>query len=190
LQILQIARHRSIAPKQLFGYYWNSLAYLAVRDIVTQPKLAQLLAEMQDMSLPQLLVHVQGDALPYLVLNKKKDVIQMIAEVRNETEPWQPCLDNANLGRILALLITQETADIQKYAMSLLKHISPHFDEFNLADLLQTEPLVTALHVLKATADAEESRKPNVRLSELLAQLWYSNSNCRRCVAPWLRWLV
>jgi serine/threonine-protein kinase ATR len=172
-QIVQIARNRSIPPSQLFGYYWSSLAYLAVRDIVAQPKLALLLAEMQEMNLAELLLHIQAYALPYLVLNKKKDVIQMIADARNETELWQPCLDNANLGGILALLITQEATDIQQYTMSLLRHISPHFDEFNLADLLQTEPLATTLHVLKAAADADEARKPHVRSSGVLDfQFW------------------
>jgi serine/threonine-protein kinase ATR len=135
--------------------------------MIVQPKLTQLLAEMQDMTIAQLLLHIQTDALPYLVLNKRKDVIQKIAEARNETEPWQPCLDNANLGRILALLLTQETADIQEYTMSLLRHISPHFDEFSLVDLLQIEPLATTLNILKAIADAGENRKPHVRSSSV-----------------------
>ncbi|GAW27350.1 putative protein kinase rad3 [Rosellinia necatrix] len=162
-EIVQISRHRSISPKQLFEHYWSSLAYLAVKDIITQPKLTSLLAEMQDMTPNQLLLHIQAYALPYLVLNKKMDVIQKIAEVRKETEPWQPCLDIANLGRILALLLTQETADIEQYTMSLLRYISPHFDEFRLVDLLQIEPLPTALNILKAAADADESRKPHIR---------------------------
>ncbi|KAI0412411.1 phosphatidylinositol 3 [Xylaria grammica] len=181
-EILQIARHRSITPKQLFELYWSSLAYLAVRDIVTEPKLTRLLAEMQDMSLAQLLLHIQTYALPYLVLNKKKDVIQMIAGVRNETEPWQPCLDNANLGRILALLLTQETTDIQEYTMSLLRHISPHFDEFSLADLLQIEPLATTFHILKAAADADESRKPSIRsaLNQMASMILIANGESKK----------
>ncbi|KAJ8130697.1 hypothetical protein O1611_g2932 [Lasiodiplodia mahajangana] len=181
-EIIQIARSRSMAPSQLFGFYWSSLAYLAVRDIVTQPKLARLLAEMQEISPAQLLLHIQTDALPYLVLNKKKDVIQMIAEARNETELWQPCLDNANLGGILALLITQETADIQQYTMSLLRHISPHFDEFKLVDLLQIEPLATALHVLKAAAEADESRKPHIRsaLNQMASMILVANGDGKR----------
>ncbi|KAI1825007.1 phosphatidylinositol 3 [Xylaria intraflava] len=162
-EILQLARYRSMSARQLFELYWNSLAYLAVKDMIAQPKLSRLLAEMQDMSLTQLLLHIQAYALPYLVLNKKKDVIQKIAEIRNEKEPWQPCLDNANLGRILALLLTQETADIQQYTMSLLQHISPHFDQFSLVDLLQIEPLATTLNILKAAADADGSRKSYIR---------------------------
>ncbi|KAI1436976.1 phosphatidylinositol 3 [Xylaria sp. CBS 124048] len=162
-EILQLARHRSMTPKQLFELYWNSLAYLAIKDINDQPKLTRLLAEMQEMTFPQFLLHIQVHALPYLVLNKKKDVIERIAEVRNETEPWQPCLDNANLGRILALLLTQETADMEQYTMSLLRHISPHFEQFSLVDLLQIEPLSTTLNILKAAADADETRKPYIR---------------------------
>ena len=125
------------------------------------------------MTVDQLLLHTQTFALPYLVLNKKIDAIQMIAEVRNETEPWQPCLDNANLGRILALLLTQETTDIQEYTMSLLRHISPHFDEFGLTDLLQIEPLTITLNILKAAADADESRKLQVR-----SQSWIGPCAC------------
>ncbi|KAI1427168.1 phosphatidylinositol 3 [Xylaria sp. FL1777] len=181
-EILQIARHRSLTPGQLFELYWSSLAYLAVRDIIAQPKLARLLAEMQDISLDQLLLHIQTYALPYLVLNKKKDVIQMITEVRNEAEPWQPCLDKANLGRILALLLTQETADIQEYTMSLLRHISPHFDEFSLADLLQIEPLATTFNILKAAADADESRKPHIRnaLNQMASMILIANGGPRK----------
>ncbi|KAI1121226.1 phosphatidylinositol 3 [Nemania abortiva] len=181
-EIVQIARNRSIAPSQLFGFYWNSLAYLAVRDIVTQPKLARLLAEMQEINTSQLLLNIQADALPYLVLNKKKDVIQMIAEARKETELWQPCLDNANLGSILAVLITQETADIQQYTMSLLRHISPHFEEFNLVDLLQIEPLATTLHVLNAAAEADESRKPHIRsaLHQMASMILVANGDGKK----------
>ncbi|TGJ81418.1 hypothetical protein E0Z10_g7330 [Xylaria hypoxylon] len=151
-------------------------------DIVAQPKLTRLLAEMQDVSLAQLLLHIQTYALPYLVLNKKKDVIQMIAGVRNETEPWQPCLDNANLGRILALLLTQETTDIQEYTMSLLRHISSHFDEFSLADLLQIEPLATTFHILKAAADADESRKPYIRsaLNQMASMILIANGESKK----------
>ncbi|KAI0857809.1 phosphatidylinositol 3 [Xylaria cubensis] len=181
-EIIQIARQRSITLRQLFELDWNSLAYLAVRDIVAHPKLARLLAELQDLSLPQLLLHIQEYALPYLVLNKKKEVIQTIAIVRDETEPWQPCLDNANLGRILALLLAQETADIQEYTMSLLRHISSHFDEFSLVDLLQIEPLTTTLHLLKAAADADESHKLHIRnaLNQMASMILIANGESKK----------
>ncbi|KAJ3580330.1 hypothetical protein NPX13_g241 [Xylaria arbuscula] len=181
-EILQIARRRSITPRQLFEPHWSSLAYLAVRDVIAQPKLTQLLAEIQDMTVDQLLLHIQTFALPYLVLNKKIDAILMIAEVRNETEPWQPCLDNANLGRILALLLTQETTDIQEYTMSLLRHISPHFDEFGLTDLLQIEPLTITLNILKAAADADENRKLQIRsaLNQMASMILTANGESKR----------
>ncbi|KAI1816156.1 phosphatidylinositol 3 [Poronia punctata] len=162
-EILRLSRQRSLAPKQLFDLYWPSIAYLAVKDVVMQPKLTQLLAEMQEMSVDQLLIHIQHHALPYLVLNKKKDVIQSITEVRNESDPWQTCLDKSNLGCILALLLTQEAADLDQNTMSLMRHISPHFDDFTLDDLVRIEPLATTLNILKIAADANESRKPHIR---------------------------
>ncbi|KAI1337113.1 phosphatidyl inositol 3-kinase-like protein [Xylariaceae sp. FL0016] len=162
-EIAKLARVKSISPRQLFEPFWRYMAFSAVKDFSTRPKLTQLLAELMDMSVPQLLLYIQRDALPWLILAKRKDVIEQIAHFRNENEPWQPCLDIGNLGRILALLLTQESSDVEQQAMSLLRHISPHFDGFNLVELLQMEPLMTALELLKAAGDADEILKPQVR---------------------------
>ncbi|KAI0475823.1 phosphatidyl inositol 3-kinase-like protein [Xylariaceae sp. FL0804] len=162
-EIVRLARYRSTTPRQLFEPFWRYLAFSAVKDMITRPKLVRSLAELVDMGVPQLLLHVQGHALPWLVLTRKNDVIQKIAEVRNEAEPWQPCLDNRNLGGILALLLIQDTSDSEEYAMTLLRHVSPHFNESNLIELLLMEPLMTTFELLKMAADAEESRKPTIR---------------------------
>ena len=115
------------------------------------------------MSVPELLLYIQKYALPWLVLTKKRDVIQLIADARNEKEIWQPCLDEVNLGPILALLLTQETPDIQKYSMELFGYISPHLNKTGgLLELLRIEPIGTTLELLKAAGDAEEDRKPHV----------------------------
>jgi len=137
--------------------------------MIVQPKLSQLLAEMQEMSVDELLIHIQRHALPYLILNRKNDVIQKLTEIRNESDPWQTCLDKSNLGCILALLLTQDTEDVEQYTMSLMRQISSHFNDFTLVDLLQIEPLATTLNMLKTIADADESRKPHVRFAKLLS---------------------
>ncbi|KAH9994734.1 phosphatidyl inositol 3-kinase [Xylariaceae sp. FL0662B] len=162
-EIVKLARSRGLTPRQFFGPFWRYLAFSATKDLISRPKLTRLLAEMLDMTVAELLLYIQEHALPWLVLTKKKDVIQKIAEVRNEQEPWQPCLDNANLGPILALLLTQETPDVEQHSMSLLRHISPHFDGFNLVELLRIEPVETVLELLKVAGDADEDRKPHIR---------------------------
>ncbi|KAI1080546.1 phosphatidyl inositol 3-kinase [Whalleya microplaca] len=181
-EILKLARSRSLTPRQLLGPFWRYLAFSATKDLTSRPKLTRLLAEMLDMTVSELLLYIQEHALPWLVLTKKKDVIQKIAEVRNEKEPWQPCLDNANLGPILALLLTQDTPDVQQHSMSLLRHISPHFDGFSLVELLRIEPVATVLELLKVAGDADEDRKPQIRnaLSQMATMILTASSDVKQ----------
>ncbi|RYP77529.1 hypothetical protein DL771_001102 [Monosporascus sp. 5C6A] len=168
-EIMNIAQCRQMTPRQLLEPFWRSLAFSAVKDCVTQPKLIRLLAELMSMNIQDLILYIHGHAMPWLVLTKKRDVIQKIAEVRGEEEPWQPCLDNANLGPILALLLIQEVSDVQEYSMTLLRQISSHFDGLSLVELLQMEPLITTLELLKAAGDADETHKPHMALLILAA---------------------
>jgi serine/threonine-protein kinase ATR len=165
-QLLKLAQSRRLSPRQLLEPFWRYLAFAALRDFTTKPKLTQLLAELVDMSLPDFILYIHGYAMPWLVLTKRRDVIQSIAEVRHEEEPWQPCLDNANLGQILALLMIQEVEDVYEYSMTLLRHISPHFDGLTLVALLQMEPLLTTMELLKAAGDADEKRKIPVSIAK------------------------
>ncbi|KAI1411414.1 phosphatidyl inositol 3-kinase [Hypoxylon sp. FL1857] len=163
-EIVKLARSRGMTTRQFLEPFWRFLAFSATKDLVSRPKLTRLLAELIDMTIPEFLLYVQKYALPWLVLTKKREVIQKIADARGEKEVWQPCLDEANLGPILALLLTQETDDIRQYAMDLLGHISPHLNELGgLLELLRIEPIGTTLELLKAAGDAEEDRKPHIR---------------------------
>ncbi|KAI1464606.1 uncharacterized protein F4812DRAFT_160831 [Daldinia caldariorum] len=163
-EIIKLARARGMAIRQFFEPFWRYLAFSAIKDLTTRPKLTKLLAELLDMSIAELLLYIQKHALPWLVLTKRRDVIQKIAEARNEQEAWQPCLDEANLGPILALLLTQEASDIQQFCMELLGHISPHLNKSGgLLELLRIEPIGTTLELLKAAGDSDEDRKPHIR---------------------------
>ncbi|KAI0384338.1 phosphatidyl inositol 3-kinase [Hypomontagnella monticulosa] len=163
-EIVKLARSRGVTTRQFFEPFWRYLAFSATKNLTSRPKLTRLLAELLDMSVPEFLLYIQKYALPWLVLTKKRDVIQLIADARNEKEIWQPCLDEVNLGPILALLLTQETPDIQKYSMELFGHISPHLNKTGgLLELLRIEPIGTTLELLKAAGDAEEDRKPHIR---------------------------
>ncbi|KAI2611792.1 phosphatidyl inositol 3-kinase [Hypoxylon sp. NC1633] len=163
-EIVKLARSRGMTTRQFFEPFWRYLAFSATKDLTNRPKLTRVLAELLEMSVPDLLLYIQKYALPWLVLTKKRDVIQKIAEARNEKEAWEPCLDSANLGPILALLLTQKTPDVQQHSMDLLRHISPHLDKSGgLLELLRIEPIPTTLELLKAAGDAEEDRKPHIR---------------------------
>ncbi|OTB07470.1 hypothetical protein M426DRAFT_8837 [Hypoxylon sp. CI-4A] len=162
-EIVKLARSRGMTTRQFFEPFWRYLAYSAIKDLKTRPKLTKLLAELLDISVADLLLYIQKYALPWLVLTKKRDVIVEIARARNENEAWQPCLDEANLGPILALLLTQDAPDIEQFCIDLIQHISPHLQDGGLVSLLQIEPIGTTLELLKIAGDAEESRKPHIR---------------------------
>lgn len=185
---MNLAESRQMTPRQLLEPFWRYLAFSALKDYSNKPKLIQFLAEMMSMNVQELIVYIHGHAMPWLVLTKRRDVIQKIAEVRGEEEPWQPCLDNANLGPILALLLVQEVQDVEDFAMGLLREISPHFDDLTLVDLLQVEPMMTSLELLKIAGDAEETRKPHVSTPAYIPYLHRIYLTVCRSGQPSTRW--
>jgi serine/threonine-protein kinase ATR len=168
-----------VSTRQLFEPFWKYIAYQAIKDLTTRPQKTRLLAELLEVSVSDLLLLIQRYALPYLVLNGNQDVVQKIAEVREETHSWEPCLDQNNVGHILALLLVQDVPDVPAHSMGLFRQFSPHFDELSLVDIVKIEPLMTCLELLKAAGDAEESRKPLVScdistlLLKPLTNQWY-----------------
>ncbi|KAH8661929.1 phosphatidylinositol 3 [Xylariales sp. PMI_506] len=175
--IFNLARARHTSPRQMFEPFWRYIAFSAVKDLPSQPKPTRLLAELLGLSIAEFLLLTQRHTLPWLVLTKKQEVIQKIAEVRGEKDSWRPCLDNDNLGPILALLLVQDVSDVESHSMSLLRHISPHFDGFTLGEIISIEPLMTCLELLKAIGDAEERLKPHIRKSLEIMISMYQAAN-------------
>ncbi|KAK5991079.1 Protein kinase rad3-like protein, partial [Cladobotryum mycophilum] len=161
-ELLNLAEARRISPRRLFEPFWKSLAYLATKDMVQRPQRSRAIAELLQISVNELLLLIQTHALPWLVLDRRKDVIQKISEARQENETWISLLDNANLAAILSLLMVQETEDIEGFAKSRLDEISPHFHALRLLDILQTEPVLIAIELLKAAGEADSSRKRQI----------------------------
>lgn len=164
-EILNLASARGEKPRELFDPFWDNLAFTVVKDLTTRPQTANKVAELLRIGVPDLLRLLQKQALPWLVLSRRKDVIQKIAEARNEAESWRPCLDFGNLPHILALLLVQDVPDPAQNAMTLLRSISEDFNNSELVDFLQTEPIPTALELFKAAADANSARRTRVRNS-------------------------
>ncbi|KAL2129067.1 hypothetical protein VTI74DRAFT_8282 [Chaetomium olivicolor] len=162
-ELLNLAESRGETPAQFLQPFWASLAFSVVKDLVSKPHTARLVADLLQMSVPHLLVLLQKHALPWLVLTKKREVIQKIAEARGDTEIWHPCMDTANLPSILALLLVQEAPDIAAHAMSLLAHVPAPVERIGLADLLRTDPLTISFELFKAGGEANETRKTRVR---------------------------
>ncbi|CAJ0548046.1 Ff.00g048000.m01.CDS01 [Fusarium sp. VM40] len=162
-ELLNLADARRVTPRRLFEPFWPNLAYMVTKDMVQRPQMSRTIAELLQVSVNELLLLIQTHALPWLVLDKQKDVIQKIAEARRESEIWLPLIDPANLAATLALLLVQDVEDIASFAKSRLDELSAHFQLEPLANLLQVEPVLTVIELLKAAGDADETRKALVR---------------------------
>ncbi|KAF5600040.1 UVSB PI-3 kinase [Fusarium pseudoanthophilum] len=162
-ELLNLAEARRVTPRRLFEPFWPNLAYMTTKDMVQRPQMSRTIAELLQVSVNELLLLIQTHALPWLVLDKQKDVIQKIAEARQESEVWLPLIDPANLAATLALLLVQDTDDIASFAKSRLEELSTHFQTEPLVNLLQVEPVLTVIELLKAAGDADETKKAPVR---------------------------
>lgn len=158
-EILNLANFRRVTPRRLLEPFWGSIAFTAVKDMITRPQTTRMIADLLKTSVTELLLLTQTHALPWLVLHKKRDVIQKIAEARGETEIWRPCLDDANASKIMALLLVQEVPDVEEFAMSLLRHVSEHFSESNFGEILSTQAVLIVLELLKIGGEADEARR-------------------------------
>ncbi len=161
-ELLNLADSRGESPEQLFMPFWHTLAFTVVKDLVSKPQTARLVADLLQIGVPDLLLMLQIHALPWLVLTKKREVIQKITEARRETDPFVTCMDTPNLPSIMALLLVQDVPDIASHTMSLLAHVSDRFAGLELVELLQAEPLYIAMELLRTSADANEARKVKV----------------------------
>ncbi|KAK4192472.1 protein kinase rad3 [Podospora australis] len=163
-EILNLADSRGETPRRLFQPFWSNLAFSVVKDLAANPQTTARVAELLKMSVQELLRVVQKHALPWLVLSRRRNVIQKIAEARGDTETWQPLMDTTNAPSILARLLAQDVPDVAEHAMSLLRHVSEHFSETSLVELLRTEPHPIALELLKAGAVAvDDDRRSQTR---------------------------
>lgn len=113
-----------------------------------------------------MLLSTQTDTLPHLVLTKRKDILQRIATVQGATIEDICTQPRKNLAGILALLLCQPVADVEKNAMDALMSVAPGFHKHNdLSAWIKMEPVLLACEILKSAADQAESRKSDVSMA-------------------------
>ncbi|EGX95160.1 phosphatidylinositol 3- and 4-kinase, putative [Cordyceps militaris CM01] len=161
-ELLNLADSRSTTPRRLLEPYWKSLAYMATKDMVRGPQRSRAIAELLQISVNDLLLLIQTHALPWLVLDKRTEVIQKFAEARQDSLGWEPLMDNANMAAILSLLMIQETDDIETFVKSRLNDVGLHLPDRRIVDLLQIEPVLIAIELLKAAGQADGARKETI----------------------------
>ncbi|KAI8722117.1 Non-specific serine/threonine protein kinase [Fusarium sp. LHS14.1] len=180
-ELLNLSEARGVTPRGLFEPFWPNLAYMATKDMVHRPQMSRVIAELLQVSVNELLLVIQTHAVPWLVLDKQKDVIQKISEARQDPRDWMVVMDPPNLAATLALLLIQGTDDITAFAKSRLNEISTHFHTAPIIELLQTEPVLTVMELLKVAGEADESKKAPVRkaLNTIASMILAENKDAR-----------
>lgn len=148
--------------ERLCSPYWATVAVEVVKELLVKPQTTQLMADLLGMSVSEFLVLTQCHTVPWLILNKHIDVVGRISEARKDPEVFKICLDPLNLCPMLALLLVQNVTEPETYIMGLLRPVHPRFKEIDLAELIRCEPASTALCLLKAAGEADDSKKSRV----------------------------
>ncbi|KUJ09266.1 protein kinase-like protein rad3 [Mollisia scopiformis] len=162
-EILRLAKSAGMTVERLFSPFWNVVAIEAVTNLLVRPQTSQLMADLLGISVTEFLRLTQSHTLPYLVMSKKVGVIKRISEATNE-EIFYLIMRPENLVAVFALLLQQSVTDMEVYIMSLLGFASSEFKRADFHQLLRIGPCEQALHLLKAAAEADDSKRSRIRL--------------------------
>lgn len=158
-ELSSIAASRGTTTTELFTPFWRGLAHLAVKDVVAQPKITSLVADLLGVTVNDFLVKVQSYALPWLILQGKKDVVERIAGARKHGNAHSAIVDTINCGPILALLLVQPVEDVAAFTMAKLSEVSSHFSSMEFPQLARSELTQIVLEIFKLAAEGNDARK-------------------------------
>lgn len=164
-ELSNIAAARGTTTAELFKPFWRGLAHLAVKDVIAQPKITGLVADLLGITVNEFLVKVQSFALPWLILQGKKDVVERISSARKHGNAHSAIVDTANCGPILALLLIQPVDDVAAFTMAKLSDTSSHFVSMEFPQLARSELTQIVLEVFKLAAEGNDARKLAVSLA-------------------------
>ena len=162
-QIQSLAQSTDVTPMRLFRPFWRSIAITVVKDLQNRPQVAQQLSDLLGTTVSEFLVWTATHTLPYLILMRRHDTLRRIAQAHEgDASVWSICVEPVNMAAILAFLLVQPSTDPERMITTLLGETSTEFKEWNLADLVRMEPILTAFELLKAAGEDDEGRKPKV----------------------------
>jgi serine/threonine-protein kinase ATR len=147
--------------ERLFSPFWASIAIEPVKDLLSNPRTIQNMAELLEISVDNFLLLTQSYTLPWLFLWQKADVIERIAQLRGEEEVWRVFYDTKILVPTLGLLLLQNVPDTEKLTRSLFQRFGKLPD---LDDLIKSDVGPLFLHLLRLAGEADDTKKLRVSL--------------------------
>ncbi|KAL7276740.1 serine/threonine-protein kinase M1 [Rhizina undulata] len=166
-ELKALAQHHECTPKKLLSPFWRNISVGVVQQLQSKPQIAQLLSDLLGIDVPGFLRMTKAYTLPYLILWKRTDLVQRVAQVSAENySTWAVCLDN--MAPILALLLTQDSDDVEKSTMALLEAVNPEFKTVGFAELVRPERILIAAELLKLLGDEMEDEEKKIRVYNAL----------------------
>lgn len=179
--------------ERMFSPFWDTIAIVAVRDLLSKPQAAQLIADLLGKTVQYFLVLTQSSTLPYLVATGEVRIIKRIAQAqahmrREEAENQEKnskqdlnynesatkakrdeddrpiCMETTNHTHILAYLLSQPNKDMEDYILTKMRATSSHLENMEMAEIMRSEPASVALHLLKMIGDADDDKKTRVKI--------------------------
>src|SRR5215469_14637277 len=163
-EIASLAEFLNKSVGELFRPFWRSIAISVVKDIFSCPQKAQQLSDLLSIEVDDFLLLTQTETIPYLTLTKRKDVLERIASARGPStgikDLWrQP---SKNVAAVVSSLLLHYSSEAEKVILALLCEIDPDFTENELLTLVNTDPILSACEILKATGDSLEIQRNQV----------------------------
>ncbi|PWW75517.1 hypothetical protein C7212DRAFT_358109 [Tuber magnatum] len=170
-EIQSLARTHGATPGKMLSPFWPSISVGVVKQLQSKPQIAQLLSEIVGMELSDFLKTTQGYTVPYLILWKRPELVERVAQAC-KTDVVSLAL--SNMAHILALLLTQETDNVEAFTLHLLAHATAEFKDISLGEIARPDAMSLAAELLKAAVDADEDRKIRIFYAlRLVAALTY-----------------
>ncbi|KAJ2903302.1 uncharacterized protein MKZ38_010119 [Zalerion maritima] len=162
---LTLTTYRGVNIQTLFEPFWKSLAFSVVKKLPDKPQVVERVAKLLGQSVDQFLIATQRYSLPWLFLTKRVDVITRIIQASHGASKSiaEVFTDPNNLAPILALLLVQDSPDMEQNVMGILRATSPEFEVTDLVDFLKAEPIHLPLELFYLASDGDEHRKRQVR---------------------------
>ncbi|KAL8729547.1 MAG: hypothetical protein Q9166_004627 [cf. Caloplaca sp. 2 TL-2023] len=157
-EIQRMCQHSSLSAHRMLAPYWRTLAPTVVQDIQRRPQTAQNLSDLLSVTVSELLRLTQIHTLPYFVSTKQRELLQRIADACNRSIK-EICMEPVNIAAILAYILLRSPGEAEITSMTAFKAVSSEFNHFDCAGILNAEPLLIAVELLKTAGDADESTK-------------------------------
>lgn len=158
----EIARAHRLSPRRLFTPFWPNISVSVAKQLISKPQVAANLVEFVSWNVKDFLKATQCYTLPYMILWKENDIVARIAQAASKTGVPVQVVCHENMRYILALLLVQDTKNVEATARALLANVCDYYEKFDMGNLVRPDAIPIAAELCKLSADANPDLKKRV----------------------------